>query len=44
VKQELGALPIQQQLQYWQLADAPFEPAELRDLVKRYLMPRQTQL
>jgi hypothetical protein len=43
VKQELGALPSQQQLQYWQLADRPFEPADLLQLVTHYLMPRQAE-
>jgi hypothetical protein len=42
VKQELGALPSQQ-LQYWQLADRPFEPADLQQLVTHYLMPRQAE-
>jgi hypothetical protein len=39
VKQELGALPIQQQLQYWQLADKPFDALELQQLVTHYLLP-----
>jgi hypothetical protein len=43
VKQELGALPSQQQLQYWQLADRPFDAAELQQLVTHYLMPRQVE-
>jgi hypothetical protein len=43
VKQELGALPSQQQLQYWQLADRPFDPADLQQLVTHYLMPRQAE-
>jgi hypothetical protein len=43
VKQELGALPSKQQLQYWQLADRPFEPADLQQLVTHYLMPRQAE-
>jgi hypothetical protein len=43
VKQELGDLPSQQQLQYWQLADRPFEPAELQQLVTHYLMPWQAE-
>jgi hypothetical protein len=43
VKQELGALPSQQQLQYWQLADAPYDGAQLQALVQRYLLPRQAE-
>jgi hypothetical protein len=41
VKQELGALPSQQQLQYWQLADMPFDACQLQQLIKEYLSPRQ---
>jgi hypothetical protein len=41
VKQELGALPSQQQLQYWQLADRPFDAADLQQLVSHYLLPGQ---
>jgi hypothetical protein len=44
VKQELGALPSQQQLQYWQLADRPFETAELQQLVTHYLLPGQAEV
>ena len=39
VKQELGALPSQQQQKYWQLADVPYDPAELSQLVEHYLEP-----
>ena len=39
VKQELGALPSQQQQKYWQLADLPYDPAELSQLLEHYLQP-----
>jgi hypothetical protein len=39
VKQELGALPSQLQLQYWQLADKPFDAIQLQQLVTHYLLP-----
>ena len=39
VKQELGVLPSQQQQKYWQLADLPYDPAELSQLVQHYLLP-----
>ncbi|KAF6263253.1 hypothetical protein COO60DRAFT_1635284 [Scenedesmus sp. NREL 46B-D3] len=41
VKQELGALPSQQQLQYWQLADKAFDAGQLQALATHYLMPRK---
>ena len=39
VKQEPGALPSQQQQKYWQLADLPYNAAELSQLVDHYLLP-----
>ena len=39
VKQELGALPSQQQEKYWQLADLPYDAAELSQLVEDYMLP-----
>ena len=39
VKQELGALPSQQQHKYWQLADLPYDAAELSQHVEQYLLP-----
>ena len=39
VKQELGAFPSQQQQKYWQLADLPYDAAELSQLVEHYLLP-----
>jgi hypothetical protein len=44
VKQELGALPSQQQLQYWQLADRPFDAADLQQLVSHYLLPVEAEM
>jgi hypothetical protein len=39
VKQELGALPSQQHLQYWQLVDRPFDAGHLQQLLAHYLLP-----
>ena len=39
VKKELGALPSQQQQKYWELADLPYNVAELAQLVEHYLLP-----
>jgi hypothetical protein len=41
MKQELAALPSQQQLQYWQQADRPFDSADLQALLQQFMMPRQ---
>jgi hypothetical protein len=41
VKPELGPLPSQQQVQYWQLADKPFDGTDLHQLVQHYMMPSQ---
>jgi hypothetical protein len=43
VKQELGALPSQQQLQYWQQADRPFDATDLQVLLQQFMMPRQVK-
>jgi hypothetical protein len=43
VKQEVGALPSQQQLQYWQQADRPFDAAYLQVLLQQFMMPRQVK-
>lgn len=37
VKQELGALPCQQEVQYWQLSGLPFDSGDLHHLVTEYL-------
>jgi hypothetical protein len=42
-KQELGALPSQQQLQYWQQADRAFDAADLQLLLQQFMMPRQVK-
>lgn len=39
VQHEVDAMPNEQQLQYWRLADQPFDAVELQQLVERYLMP-----
>ena len=37
VKEELGALPSEDQRKYWALADLPFDPEEFQHLVEHYL-------